>query len=122
MCLALDRGRPGFVRNFTCSVLLGCLSKRPLYFTYISAVPDREEAAGGQDFDSGNPLVAAGSGRLPSGDRGGKERFEGKLFHFHTFLQVAFTSLYVILYRKMNACQDKRSLITIRIVGLWRKL
>ena len=34
MCLALDRGRPGFVRNFTCSVLLGCLSKRPFYFTY----------------------------------------------------------------------------------------
>ena len=34
MCLALDRGRPGFIRNFTCSVLLGCLSKRPFYFTY----------------------------------------------------------------------------------------
>lgn len=34
MCLALDRGRPGFVRNFTCSALLGCLSKRLFYFTY----------------------------------------------------------------------------------------
>ena len=25
MYLALDRGRPGFIRNFTCSALLGCL-------------------------------------------------------------------------------------------------
>ena len=34
MCLALDRGRPGFVRNFTCSALLGCLTESPIYFTY----------------------------------------------------------------------------------------
>ena len=34
MCLALDRGRPGFIRNFTCSALLGCLSERLMYFIY----------------------------------------------------------------------------------------
>lgn len=34
MCLALDRGRPGFIRNFTCSALLGCLLKSPIYFIY----------------------------------------------------------------------------------------
>ena len=34
MCLALDRGRPGFIRNFTCSALLGCLLKSLMYVTY----------------------------------------------------------------------------------------
>ena len=34
MCLALDRGRPGFIRNFTCSALLGCFSARLMDFTY----------------------------------------------------------------------------------------
>ena len=34
MCLALDRGRPGFIRNFTCSALLGCSTKSDFYFIY----------------------------------------------------------------------------------------
>ena len=34
MYLALDRGRPGFIRNCTCSALLGIAHKRPFPFVY----------------------------------------------------------------------------------------